>query len=162
MTAKRTVAKGSARPKKTAATRPASSRPQSSTVGFSEADGRPAVQAVLDNVPPAQRPLARRLDELIRKTVPEAVSAVKYRKPSQPLGVPFYGIPGGGWLVHMNPLKARVRLTFFAGAALTPSPPIAAPGGSRAIDIPDDAEVDEKQLRTWLQQAKKLPGWGRV
>jgi hypothetical protein len=125
-------------------------------------DGRPAVVAALNDIAPEQRALAKRLDRLILAALPGAVSRVKYRKPSQPLGVPFYGLPQGGWIVHLNPLKARVRLTFFAGGQLKPAPPIAAPGGSRAIDIASAEELDEKQLAAWLRQAKKLPGWGKV
>ena len=125
-------------------------------------DGRPAVKAALAAVAAEQRSLAQRLDRLVLGALPGAVSRVKYRKPSQPLGVPFYGLPERGWLVHMNPLKGRVRLTFFAGGKLKPAPPIAAPGGSRAIDIPSLAELDEKQLVAWLEQAGKLPGWGKV
>jgi hypothetical protein len=125
-------------------------------------DGRPAVVAALDDIGSEQRALAKRLDRLILAALPGAVSRVKYRKPSQPLGVPFYGLPEGGWIVHLNPLKGRVRLTFFAGGQLKPAPPIAAPGGSRAIDIASAEEIDEKQLTAWLRQAKKLPGWGKV
>ena len=132
------------------------------TSASSGPDGRGAVRAALDAVPAEQRRLAKRLDKLILAAIPGAVSGVKYRKPSQPLGVPFYGLAETGWLLHLNPLKGRVRLTFFAGSGLKPSPPIAAPGGSRAIDIPSESELDEKQLRAWLQQAKKLPGWGHV
>jgi len=90
------------------------------------------------------------------------VSGVKYRKPSQPLGVPFYGLPGKGWIVFVNSLKGRVRVTFFAGATLKPAPPLPSPGGTRAIDIPAEAELDEKQIKSWVRQAKGLKGWGRI
>ena len=126
------------------------------------ADGRPAVRAALDAVPSEQRSLAKRLDELLLASIPGAVCAVKYRKPSQPLGVPFYGVAEKGWLVHLTPLKGRVRLTFLRGGGLKPAPPIAAPGGARAIDIPTEADLDERQLRAWITQAAKLPGWGHV
>jgi len=128
----------------------------------SDPDGRSAVQAALAQVAPEQRRLAKRLDRLILAAVPGAVSRVKYRKPSQPLGVPFYGLADAGWFVHLNPLKSRVRLTFVAGGKLRPRPPLPAPGGARAIDIASEEELDEKQLTAWLQQAMKLPGWGRV
>lgn len=47
-----------------------------------EADGRPAVEAWLDQVKPEQQALVRRLDELILEAMPDAVSAVKFRKPT--------------------------------------------------------------------------------
>ena len=62
----------------------------------------------------------------------------------------------------MNSLKGRVRLTLYAGNALKPPPPLAAPQGARAIDIAPDDELDEKQMKAWLQQAKKASGWGRI
>lgn len=125
-------------------------------------DGRAGVKAWLDGVPTEQRRLARRIDALIRATTPGAVSGIKYRKPSAPLGVPFYGLPETGWITFVNSLKGRLRITFYAGGSLKPKPPIVAPGGARAIDIAAEAELDEKQIAAWLRQAKDLKGWGRV
>ena len=76
-------------------------------------------------------------------------------------GVPFYGLPGQGWIVSVNAFKAHVKLMFFAGSALKPLPPATVPH-ARAIDLHADEELDEKQIKAWLQQARKLPGWGRV
>jgi hypothetical protein len=139
----------------------AKSAPAKSAPG-SGPDGRAGVKAWLEGIPSEQRRLARRLDAVILKTVPGSVSGIKYRKPSGPLGVPFYGLPESGWFLHLNALKGRVRITFFAGSAMKPAPPLPSPGGSRAIDIPSDAEPDEKQITKWLQQAAKLPGWGHI
>jgi hypothetical protein len=133
----------------------------SSSGRIAEADGRPAVEAWLDRVKPEQQPLVRRLDQLILEAMPDAVCAVKFRKPTNPLGVPFYGLPGQGWIVSVNAFKAHVKLMFFAGSALKPTPPTVVPH-ARAIDFRSDEEFDEKQVKAWLQQAKKLPGWGRV
>lgn len=124
-------------------------------------DGRPAVEAWLDHVKPEHQRVVRRIDALILKTIPDVVCAVKYRKPTNPLGVPFYGRTGDGWIVGLNALKAQVRLAFFAGNTLKPIPPLAARPG-RAVDIGSDEELDERQIKAWLQQAKKLPGWGGV
>jgi hypothetical protein len=128
----------------------------------SDPDGREAVETWLDNIPADQQRVARRVDRLIFEAVPNAVSGVKYRKPSQPLGVPFYGLPGGGWIVSVNSLKSQVRLNFFAGLELEPMPPLATPPKARGIDYRSEDEIDEKQLKSWLRQARKLPGWGRV
>jgi hypothetical protein len=126
------------------------------------ADGRPAVEAWLKHAKPEHQVIARRLDVLIFEAVPDAITAVKFRKPSNPLGVPFYGIPGKGWIVSVNSLKVQVRVIFFAGNAMTPMPPLAAPPRARAIDLYPDKELDERQIKAWLVQARKLPGWGRV
>ena len=127
-----------------------------------DADGRQGVEEWLDHVPPEQQPLVRHLDRLILAADPDVVCAVKFRKPSNPFGVPFYGLQGGGWLASVNSLKGRVRVIFFAGRSLKPMPPLEAPPKARGIDFQSDDQVDEKQLKSWLQQAKKLPGWGRV
>ena len=126
------------------------------------ADGRPAVEQWLAHVKPEQQRLVRRLDRIILDAIPNAVCAVKFRKPTNPLGVPFYGLPEQGWIVSVNSLKAQVRAIFFAGNGLTPRPPLAAPPRARAIDLRSIEELDEKQVKAWLQQATKLPGWGRV
>jgi hypothetical protein len=126
------------------------------------ADGRRGVETWLKNVAPDQRALTRRIDALILGTIPGVVCGIKFRKPSNPLGAPFYGLLDQGWIAHMNALKGRVRLTLYGGDALKPAPPIAAPQGARAIDIAAEDELDEKQMKAWLQQARKAPGWGRV
>lgn len=126
------------------------------------AGGRKEVEAWLDHVTPEQQELVRRIDHLILEAIPDVICAVKFRKPTNPFGVPFYGLQGGGWIASVNSLKARVRVIFFAGRALKPMPPLAAPPQARGVDFHSDDEIDEKQLDAWLQQARKLPGWGRV
>jgi hypothetical protein len=125
-------------------------------------DGRPAVEAWLDHVKPEHLRVVRRIDALILETVSDAVCAVKFRKPTNRWGVPFYGLSGKGWIVSVNSLKAQTRVIFFAGNALKPIPPLAAPPRARAVDVHSDGELDERQIKAWLQQAKKLPGWGRL
>jgi hypothetical protein len=116
------------------------------------ADGHPAIKTWLGRVKPELKPLVRRLDQLILEAMPEAVCAVKW-------GVPFYGLPGKGWIVAINSFKAHVKLLFFKGDVLRPMLP--AGKGHNAIDFHSDEALDEneKQVKAWLQQAKKLPGW---
>ena len=114
---------------------------------------RADIDAWLTKVKPELRPLARRLDRLIMKAMPDAVCAVKWR-------VPFYGLTGQGWVASIAAFKAHVKLLFFAGGKLKPLPPEGK--GNTAIDYRSLDELDEKQVSAWLRQAKKLPGWGRV
>jgi hypothetical protein len=120
---------------------------------MAKTDGRPAVEAWLDRVKPELQPLVRRIDQLILEAMPHVVCAVKW-------GVPFYGLPGQGWIAGVNSFKAHVKLVLFAGSALKPVPP----QGKRknSIDYHSEEEFDEKQLKAWLKQARKLPGWGRI
>jgi hypothetical protein len=121
---------------------------------MAKGDGRRATEAWLDGVKPELQPLARRLDQLILEAMPDVVCAVKWN-------VPFYGLPGQGWIAALNSFKAHVKLLFFAGSALKPMPPVGK--GHNAIDFHSNEElgVNKKQVKAWLRQAKKLPGWGR-
>ena len=65
--------------------------------------------------------------------------------------------------------KDRVGVGFIAGTRLHPEPPVTSMAGSwnrgtsvkaRRIDIHDESEFEEAQLRSWLEQARNLPGWG--
>lgn len=116
------------------------------------ADGHSAIEVRLEHVKPELQPLVRRLDQLIMEAMPDAVCAVKW-------GVPFYGLAGQGWIVAINSFKAHVKLLFFGGSALKPM----LPAGKKhnAVDFYSDEELDqnERQVKAWLRQAKKLPGW---
>ena len=116
------------------------------------AEGHGAIEVWLARVKPGLQPIARRLDTLITQAMPDAVCAVKW-------GVPFYGLAGQGWIAAINSFKAHVKLLFFKGGNLRPTLP--AGKGHNAIDFHSNEELlrDEKQVKAWLQQAKKLPGW---
>ena len=84
--------------------------------------------------------------------------------------MPFYGLPDQGWIVAMWSFKDCVGVGFIAGTLLDPEPPVAKMAGpwnrgskvkARRIDIHDESEFDESQLRSWLEQARELPGWGK-
>jgi hypothetical protein len=108
------------------------------------------VSAWLSRVQPGLQPIARRLDRLLRQALPGAVCGVKW-------GVPFYGLPGIGWIAAVNSFQAHVKLVLFAGRSLRP--PLPAGKGRNAIDFRTLAELDEKRIRGWLRQAKRIPGW---
>jgi hypothetical protein len=56
------------------------------------------------------------LGALIRQADPAVVEEVKWRKPSNPEGVPVWS--HSGIICVGNVLKGRVRVTFFKGASL--------------------------------------------
>ena len=116
------------------------------------AEGHVAIAAWLGRVKPELQPLARRIDQLIMVAMPDTVCAVKW-------GVPFYGLPGRGWVAAISSFKAHVKLLFFAGNKLRPALPTGK--GNNAIDFHSDEELrrNEKQVKSWLQQAKEITGW---
>ena len=134
-------------------------------------DGKESVQAWINGVKPEHISIVTRVDALIREILPDIVCDTKWHKPSQPLGVPFYGLRDKGWMLAMWSFKESVGVGFIAGTLLNPEPPVAKMAGpwnrtteykARRIDIHNDSEFDEKLLRSWLTQAKELPGWSKI
>ena len=161
------IAKATKRPSasRSSESMPAPTRAADST----HEDGAMGVRAWIAGVKPEHRSLVKRIDALISEMIPGVRRAIKWRKPSQPLGVPFYGLPGHGWIVAMWSFKDRVGVGFIAGTRLHPEPPVTSMAGpwnrgtsakARRIDIHDESEFDEAQLRSWLEQSRDLPGWG--
>jgi REP element-mobilizing transposase RayT len=66
-----------------------------------------------------------------------------------------------GWFLSCHTFTRYVKVTFFRGTSLRPTPP----GGTvrskdaRWIDIHEGEELDEAQMATWVKQAAALPGW---
>lgn len=117
-----------------------------------KADGDAPVQKYIAAMPGWKRELGQRLDALIVRNVPNVRKAVKWNSP-------FYGIEGQGWFVSFHVFTHYVKVTFFRGTSLKPSPPGGTSEEARWIDIHED-DFDEEQLTTWVKQAAALPGWG--
>jgi hypothetical protein len=111
------------------------------------------VQAYIAAMPEWKSDLGRRLDALIVAAAPGVKKAVKWNSP-------FYGLEGQGWFLSFHCLTRYVKVTFFAGAELTPPPPGRTPksGRTRWLDIPEGA-FDEAQFTAWVKQAAAIPGW---
>ena len=92
---------------------------------------------------------------LIRDADPEVVESVKWRKPSNPAGVPVW--EHDGILCTGETYKDKVKLTFARGASLPdPSELFNASldaGTRRAIDIGEGDEIDERALRALIRAA---------
>jgi hypothetical protein len=96
-----------------------------------------------------------RMRKVIREADPEVVETVKWRKPSNPSGVPVW--EHGGIVCTGEIYKDKVKLTFDKGALL------ADPSGlfnssldgnrRRAIDIFEGDEIDEDALKVLVRAA---------
>ena len=132
-------------------------------------DGAAGVRAWIAAVRAEHRPIAKRIDTLIAEQVPGVKRAIKWRKPSQLLGVPFYGLPDRGWIVAMWSFKDRMAVGFFAGSLLNQKAALTNLAGpwnkgavkARRLDIQTKSQLDEALLRSLLTQARQLPGWGK-
>ena len=115
-----------------------------------EGDG--PVQDYIAAMPEWKRALGEHLDALIVRTVPKVHKAVKWNQP-------FYGADDEGWFMAFRCYTKYVQLQFFRGTSLDPEPPKASKHPEvRYLDIHEDDDVDDKQLRAWIKQASKLPG----
>jgi hypothetical protein len=117
-------------------------------------DGDGPVQDYIAAMPGWKSDLGRRLDALVVGTVPDVRKAVKWNQP-------FYGVgdDGDGWCVTFRCFTEYVKVTFFRGADLDPVPPGAGKQpDARWLDVHEDDDVDEVQLRSWIEQASRLPG----
>jgi hypothetical protein len=99
-----------------------------------------------------------RIRRLIREADPDVVEEVKWRKPSNPSGVPTWS--HAGIICTGETYKDKVKLTFARGASLEdPSHLFNASldaGTRRAIDIREGEEVDEGRFKALVGEAVAL------
>ncbi len=96
-----------------------------------------------------------RIRALIHAADPDVVEEVKWRKPSNPSGVPCWS--HGGLLLTGESYKDKVKLTFAQGAAL-PDPAglfnaSMDAGTRRAIDIKEGESVDAEAFKALIRAA---------
>jgi hypothetical protein len=114
-----------------------------------EGDG--PVQDYIAAMPEWKRGIGERLDALIVDVVPDVRKAVKWNQP-------FYGADDEGWFAAFRCYTKYVQLQFFRGTSLDPEPPKASKHPEvRYLDIHEDDDLDEAQLRSWIEQAAALP-----
>ena len=93
---------------------------------------------------------------LIKEADPEIVEERKWKKPSQPSGIPVWSHNGG--ICTGEIYKNSVKLTFFKGASLKdPSGLFNQPGTvRRAIDIHEGDKINEAAFKKLIQAAVAL------
>ena len=99
-----------------------------------------------------------RIRRLIHQAVPEVVEEIKWRKPSNPFGVPVWS--HDGVILTGEIYKDKVKLTFFKGASLED------PAGlfnsslegktRRAIDLRQGDDIDEEAFKALVRSAAQL------
>ena len=96
-----------------------------------------------------------RVRRLIREADPDVVEEVKWRKPSNPGGVPTWS--HAGILCTGETYRDKVKLTFMLGASLEdPAGLFNASldaGTRRAIDIREGEEVDAPAFKALIREA---------
>lgn len=96
-----------------------------------------------------------RIRRLIKEADPDVVEDVKWRKPSNPAGVPVW--EHDGIICTGETHKSVVKLTFASGASLKDPSRLfnASLDGStrRAIDISEGTEIDEDAFKSLIRAA---------
>jgi hypothetical protein len=96
-----------------------------------------------------------KLRRLIHEADPEVLETVKWRKPSNPAGVPIW--EHAGIICTGETYKDKVKLTFARGASLQDPEKLfnsSLDGGTRrAIDFHEGDDVDEKAFMALIREA---------
>jgi len=99
-----------------------------------------------------------KLRRLIREADPEVIETVKWRKPSNPAGVPVW--EHDGMICTGETYKDKVKLTFARGASLDDPQLLfnaSLDGGTRrAIDFREGDAIDEQAFRALIRAAVAL------
>jgi hypothetical protein len=97
-----------------------------------------------------------RVRKVILEADPKILETVKWRKPTNPSGVPVWEC--GGIICTGETYKDKVKLTFMKGSALADPAGLfnAGEGVRRAIDIAEGGKVNEKALKALVRAAVAL------
>ena len=101
---------------------------------------------------PDLHPIVKRLDDLIRETIPGLQYAVKWQKA-------YYGLHELGWILEMVAYDVSVNVVFFGGADLAPPPPVGTAERSRYVKLKSLEEAKGPEMRKWIEQAARVRGW---
>ena len=101
-----------------------------------------------------------RLRQLIREADPAVTEAIKWRKPSNPAGVPVW--EHDGMICTGETYKDKIKLTFAQGASLRDPARMfnssLEAGTRRAIDIREGDKIDGEAFKTLIREAVALNG----
>ena len=113
------------------------------------------IDAKIDSLPDWRGKALARIRNLIRQADPDVVEEVKWRKASNPLGVPTWS--HDGIICTGETYKDKIKLTFAKGASL-PDPSglfnSSLDGNTRrAIDLSDGEDVNEEAFKALIRAA---------
>lgn len=123
-----------------------------------ETNASAEIDAIIEHLGDWRGERLGRLRRLIKDAEPGVVEEIKWRKPSNPRGVPTWS--AGGIICTGETYKAKVKLTFAQGAALDdPSGVFNASldaGTRRAIDLQEQDTIDEDAFKALVRAAAAL------
>ena len=114
-------------------------------------DSHAEIDDWIRRVMPDLHPIVKRLDALIRETIPGLQYAIKWKKG-------YYG-PELGWIIEIVAYDVSVNVAFFGGADFDPPPPLGDTDRSRYVKVMTLDEAQRPEMSTWIEQAGRVPGW---
>lgn len=145
--------------RKRAASKPTKTLPKSMVTGKASpakpAVGDAPVFAYIASLPQPQRAIAECVDALAARTLPGLQRSVKW-------GMSYYGV-GNGWCFCCGGFAGHVKLMFVNGATLKPVPPVtpvAMGKATRGVELSSVAELNTRQVASWMRQIAAKPGVG--
>lgn len=115
-------------------------------------DSHAEVEAWIRHVMPGLNPMVTHLDEQIRKTLQGLQYAIKWKKA-------YYGLPDHGWVIELVAYDVSVNVVFLGGADFDPPPPHGETDRSRYVKLRTLEEAQAPEVRRWIEQAGRFPGW---
>lgn len=113
------------------------------------------IDAKIESLADWRGTMLTKLRALIREADPQVVETVKWRKPSNPMGVPVW--EHDGIICTGETYRDKVKLTFAQGASLKDPTRLfnsSLDGNTRrAIDFAEGAQVDAAALKALVQEA---------
>lgn len=103
-------------------------------------------------VMPDLHPIVKRLDKIICDMLPGLQYAVKWKKA-------YYGLPDLGWIIELVAYDVSVNVVFLGGADFDSPPPLGTTDRSRYIKVTTLDEAQGAEMRKWIEQAGRVPGW---
>jgi hypothetical protein len=103
-------------------------------------------------VMPDLQPIVQALDASIRDANPGVHYAIKWKRA-------YYGLPELGWIIEVVPYDVSVNVVFLGGADFDDPPPLGTTDRSRYIKVTTPEEALGPEMRRWVEQAQRAPGW---
>lgn len=116
------------------------------------AEGDKPVFAYIESLPEPQKTIAKHVDAMAAKTLPDLKRAVKW-------GMAYYGVPDG-WCFTSGAFVGHLKLMFIRGNELQPEPPVTPIGmgkATRGVELASIDELNEDQVLSWMAQAAEKP-----
>ena len=115
-------------------------------------EGHEEIERWVRSAMPDLQPIVESLDKLIRDTIPGLQYAIKWKKA-------YYGLPERGWIIEMVAYDVSVNVVFHGGADFDSPPPLGDTDMSRYVKVTTLEEAQRPEMRQWVEQAARVPGW---